>query len=160
VILKSDIVDYTILGQGEVPFRQFVDTLHRGGDLTSIPSLGYKMNGEVCINDRAPYVPMDNLPWFPYDKINVARYVGRNYIGSRVLNHNTSFGCPFSCNFCAVVALANKRWLPESAERVANIVSFMQDNWQINGLEFHDMDFFVRETRTAEFAERITDKGI
>src|SRR5262249_28879718 len=103
VILKSDIVDYTILGQGEVPFRQFVDTLHRGGDLTSIPSLGYKMNGEVCINDRAPYVPMDNLPWFPYDKIDVARYVGRNYIGSRILNHNTSFGCPFSCNFCAVV---------------------------------------------------------
>jgi anaerobic magnesium-protoporphyrin IX monomethyl ester cyclase len=160
VILKSDFVDYTILGQGEAPFRQFVDTFHQGGDVTAIQSLGYKKNGEICINDRAPYVPMDNLPWFPYDKIDVSRYVGRSYLGTHVLNHNTSFGCPFSCNFCAVVALANKRWLPESAERVADIVTHMHDKWHINGLEFHDMDFFVRETRTAEFAERITGKGI
>jgi anaerobic magnesium-protoporphyrin IX monomethyl ester cyclase len=160
VILKSDFVDYTILGQGEAPFRQFVDMIHHGGDVTSIQSLGYKKNGEICINDRAPYVPMDNLPWFPYDKIDVARYVGNSYLGTRVLNHNTSFGCPFSCNFCAVVALANKRWLPESAERVADIVTHLHDKWHINGLEFHDMDFFVKETRTAEFAERITGKNI
>jgi radical SAM superfamily enzyme YgiQ (UPF0313 family) len=103
---------------------------------------------------------MDNLPWFPYGKIDVSRYVGRSYLGTRVLNHNTSFGCPFSCNFCAVVALSNRRWLPESARRVADIVTHLQDNWNINGLEFHDMDFFVREDRTAEFSERITGKAI
>ena len=158
VILKDGSVDYIIQGQGEAPFRQFVDRLHNGGSLTDILSLGYRAeNGEICINDRAPNVHMDKLPWFPYDRIDVSRYVGRaNYLGTRVLNHNTSFGCPFACNFCAVVALANRRWLPESAERVANIVKHMRDNWQINGLEFHDMDFFVQESRTAEFAERLT----
>ena len=159
VILRSDFVDYVIQGQGEAPFRQFVDRLHHGGALHDIPSLAYK-NGDVHINPRAPYVPMDNLPWFPYESLDVSRYVGRSYLGTRVLNHNTSFGCPFSCNFCAVVALSNKRWLPESAERVANIVTYMHDNWHINGLEFHDMDFFVNQQRTAEFAERITGKDI
>jgi hypothetical protein len=160
VILRGDFVDYVIQGQGEAPFRQFVDRLHHGGALHDVPSLGYKENGAVCINPRAPVVPMDNLPWFPYDKIDVARYVGKSYLGTRVLNHNTSFGCPFACNFCAVVALSNRRWLPESAERVANIVTYLQDHWKINALEFHDMDFFVSEKRTAEFAERITGKGI
>jgi radical SAM superfamily enzyme YgiQ (UPF0313 family) len=160
VILNSDYVDFVIQGQGEAPFRQFVDALHHGGSIYDIPSLGYKKNGEICVNPRAPYVPMDNLPWFPYDKIDVAKYVGRSYLGTRVLNHNTSFGCPFACSFCAVVELANRRWLPESAERVANIVTYLQDNWQINGLEFHDMDAFVREERIAEFSERITGKGI
>jgi len=160
VILRSDYVDYVIQGQGEAPFRQFVDRLHHGGAIEEIPSLGYKRNGSVHVNPRAPYVPMDNLPWFPYDRIDVKRYVGRSYLGTRVLNHNTSFGCPFACNFCAVVALSNRRWLPESAERVANIVSYLHKNWQINGLEFHDMDFFVSEKRTAEFAERIAGKGI
>lgn len=160
VILRSDYVDYVIQGQGEAPFRQFVDKLHQGGALEDIPSLAYKKNGSLCVNPRAPYVPMDNLPWFPYNKIDVARYVGRSYLGTRVLNHNTSFGCPFACNFCAVVALSNRRWLPESAKRIADIVSYLHKNWQINGLEFHDMDFFVAEKRTAEFAERITGKGI
>src|SRR5690606_10805429 len=31
VILRSDCVDYIIQGQGEAPFRTFVDTLHHGG---------------------------------------------------------------------------------------------------------------------------------
>jgi radical SAM superfamily enzyme YgiQ (UPF0313 family) len=159
VILQSDCVDYIIQGQGEAPFRQFVDTLHSGGDLHGIPSLGYK-NGGVHVNARAPYVPLNGLPWFPYDRIDVSRYVGRSYMGSRVLSHNTSFGCPFACNFCAVVALANRRWLPESAERVADIVGHLQKHWQIDGLEFNDMDFFVSETRTAEFAERMIGRNI
>ncbi|MBC7810663.1 MAG: B12-binding domain-containing radical SAM protein [Burkholderiales bacterium] len=158
VILRSNFVDYIIQGQGEAPFRQFVDRLHTGGSLTDIMSLGYRENGTACINDRAPNVPMNSLPWFPYEKIDVERYVGKSYLGERVLSHNTSFGCPFACNFCAVVALANRRWLPESAERVANIAEYMYDNWHIDGLEFHDMDFFVNEGRTAEFSERIAHK--
>ncbi|MEZ4671639.1 MAG: radical SAM protein [Anaerolineae bacterium] len=160
VILNSGYVDYVIQGQGEAPFRQFVDRLHHGGALEEILSLAYLKNGTIVVNQRAPYVPMENLPWFPYDRLDVGRYVGRNYLGTRVLNHNTSFGCPFACNFCAVVALANRRWLPESGERVAQIVTHLQDRWQINGLEFHDMDFFVKEDRTADFAERIAGKGI
>ncbi len=159
VILNSDYVDYVIQGQGEAPFRTFVDRLHSGGSLTDIPSLAYR-NGGIHVNPRAPNVPMDNLPWMPYDRLDVSKYVGNSYLGTRVLNHNTSFGCPFACNFCAVVALSNRRWLPESAQRVADIVTHMHDRWHINGLEFHDMDFFVKEGRTAEFAERITGKGI
>ncbi|MCB9452685.1 MAG: B12-binding domain-containing radical SAM protein [Anaerolineaceae bacterium] len=160
VALRSGFVDTVIQGQGEAPFRKLVDTLYQGGSLADVPSLGYVEDGSITITPRAPYVPLDNLPWLPYDKIDVAQYVGNSYLGTRVLNHNTSFGCPFACNFCAVVALSNRRWLPENAERVANVITYLQDNWQINGLEFHDMDFFVREERTAEFAERITGKGI
>jgi radical SAM superfamily enzyme YgiQ (UPF0313 family) len=159
VILNSDYVDYVIQGQGEAPFRTFVDRLHSGGSLTDVPSMAYR-NGGIHVNPRAPNVPMDNLPWLPYDRLDVSQYVGNSYLGTRVLNHNTSFGCPFACNFCAVVALSNRRWLPESAKRVADVVTHMHDRWQINGLEFHDMDFFVKEGRTAEFAERITGKGI
>jgi radical SAM superfamily enzyme YgiQ (UPF0313 family) len=159
-VLKSDFVDFTIEGQGEGPFRRLVDTVHTGGALHDVPALSYHENGSIITNPRAANIPMDNLPWFPYDKIDTARYVGHSYLGSRVLNHNTSFGCPFSCNFCAVVALSNRRWLPESGERVAGIVQHMHRNWHINGLEFHDMDFFVSEKRTAEFAERITGLDI
>jgi anaerobic magnesium-protoporphyrin IX monomethyl ester cyclase len=158
VVLNSDCVDYIIQGQGEAPFRQFVDALHNGGSLTDIPSLGYKNGGTPHINQRAPVVPLNNLPWFPYDKLDVNRYIGKSYLGNRVLSHNTSFGCPFACNFCAVVALANRRWIPESAKRIADIVGHLYDTYHIDGLEFHDMDFFVSEARTADFAERLAHK--
>jgi radical SAM superfamily enzyme YgiQ (UPF0313 family) len=159
VVLTGDCVDYIIQGQGEAPFRQFVDTLHRGGSLEDVPSLGYRTgDGTARINPRAPYVPLNNLPWYPYDKIDTTQYIGKSYLGNRVLSHNTSFGCPFACNFCAVVALANRRWLPESAERVANIVGHLYDTYGIDGMEFHDMDYFVSEERTAEISRRLISK--
>ncbi|HYO87093.1 MAG TPA: cobalamin-dependent protein [Candidatus Limnocylindrales bacterium] len=156
VVLRSGVIDYIIQGQGEAPFRQFVDMLHHGGALTDIPSLGYLNGGDPVINSRAPVVPLNNLPWYPYGRIDVSRYVGRSYLGQRVLSHNTSFGCPFACNFCAVVALANRRWIPESAQRVSDIILHMHKTWGIDGLEFHDMDYFVSESRSAEIAERVS----
>lgn len=160
VILRSDFVDLVIQGQGEAPFRKLVDTLHHGGALADVPALAYRDNGAIRVTPRAPNVPLDTLPWYPYDRLDVNRYVGKSYLGQRVLSHNTSFGCPFACNFCAVVALANRRWIPESAQRIADIVGTLRERWQIDGLEFHDMDFFVSEQRTADFAERIAEYGI
>jgi len=155
VVLNSSFIDYIIQGQGEAPFRTFVDALHRGGALHDTPSLGWKDQGITRINPRAPFVPLNQLPWYPYDQIAMAPYVGKSYLGRRVLSHNTSFGCPFACNFCAVVALANRRWLPESAERVFEITLHLHERWHIDGMEFHDMDFFVSEPRAAEFADRL-----
>lgn len=160
VVLASGYVDYVIAGQGEAAFRKFVDVLHQGGAMRDVPSLVYHHGAGVRVNPRVPLVPLDDLPWYPYERLDVHRYVGQSYLGKRVLSHNTSFGCPFACNFCAVVALANRRWLPESPERVASIVTHLHETYRIDGLEFHDMDFFVRESRTAEIAERIERLGI
>lgn len=159
VILKSDFVDYVIQGQGEAPFRKFVDTLHQGGALDDIPSLGWK-NGGVRVNPRAPVVNLDKLPWYPYERLDMTRYIGHSYLGGRVLSHNTSFGCPFACNFCAVVPLAKQRWLPESAPRVGDIMRYLKQKHNIDGMEFHDMDFFVHEARSADIADQMTGLDI
>ncbi|MFN8528914.1 MAG: radical SAM protein [Anaerolineae bacterium] len=160
VVLNSGYVDYVIQGQGEAPFRQFVDALHRGGALHETLSLAYKDSHGIHINTRAPFVQLDNLPFYPYDHIDMKRYLGKSYLGSRVLSHHTSFGCPFACSFCAVVAMSKQRWLSESARRVGDIVTRLHHDYAIDGLEFTDMDFFVNEARTAEIAERITPLGI
>lgn len=160
VVASSPFVDYGILGQGEPPFRKFVDTLHYGGNMADVPSLVYTEDGTYHETDRAPYAPVNNFAWYPYDRLDVTQYVGKSYLGNRVLSHNSSFGCPFSCSFCAVVPLAQKRWLAESAQRVGDIATHLHKNWQIDGLEFHDMDFFIREDRAVEIAERLTPLNI
>lgn len=153
VTLQSGIVDYVIIGQGETAYRSFVDTFHSGGALEALPSLAYRRGEEVIINPRAPFVPVNNVPWYPYDTIEMEHYVGHSYLGKRVLSHHSSWGCPFSCAFCAVVPLAQKRWLAESADRVVKIMHHLKQRYQIDGMEFHDMDFFVNESRTAAIAE-------
>jgi radical SAM superfamily enzyme YgiQ (UPF0313 family) len=92
--------------------------------------------------------------------VDVATYVRKCYLGNRTLSHHSSYGCPFFCNFCAVVNMVNGRWLPQSAERTARIVRWLATTYNLDSVEFHDNNFFVHEARTAEFAERILDLGI
>ncbi|NDJ85923.1 MAG: B12-binding domain-containing radical SAM protein [Chloroflexi bacterium] len=160
VCLESGIVDYVVEGQGEAAFRKLVDTLHYGGSLADVPSLVWREGATIRVNPRAPMVPLDNLPLYPYHRINVADYRGKSYLGQAVLSHHTSFGCPFACSFCAVVKLVNQRWLAESPERVERVTRMMVDRFGADGMEFHDMDFFVSEARAAEIAERIAPLGI
>lgn len=161
VCLESGIVDYVIEGQGEAAFRKLIDTLHHGGSLADVPSLVWGASGGITVNARAPLVPLDNLPLWPYELLDdPLAYRGKSYLGQRVMSHHTSFGCPFACSFCAVVKLVNQRWLPESPARVEKVVRRLVEEYGADGIEFHDMDFFIREDRSAEIAERLTPLGI
>ena len=160
VVLQSGFVDYVIIGQGELAFARFVEVLHRGGALTDVPSLAYNDGGAITLNPRAPFAPLDTLPRYPYDHIEMESYIGHSYLGRRVLAHHTSWGCPFACNFCAVVPLAKRRWLAESAERVIDITRALKDRHHIDGMEYHDMDFFVSEDRAVAIAEGLAGQEI
>ncbi|GAB4550446.1 MAG: hypothetical protein OHK0023_16370 [Anaerolineae bacterium] len=158
--VTSGYVDYCVEGQGEAPFRKLADTLHLGGSLADVPSLVYREGDTVKTTLRAPMLGLNNLPRFPYHAVQMERYAQKHYLGQRCYPHHSSFGCPFACSFCAVVAMSHQRWLAESAARVADTVRHLHDRYGADSIEFHDMDFFVHEGRTAEFAERITDLGM
>jgi phage gp46-like protein len=100
------------------------------------------------------------LPDFPYQRIDVNRYVRKTFMGARTLPHHSSYGCPFFCNFCAVVNMVNGRWLAQSAERAAAVTRHLVQQYGADAVEFYDNNFFTHEARTAEFAERIADLSI
>ncbi len=160
--LQSNFVDYVVRGHGEVVFKILIDALVRGGDPTALPGLAYRdrVTGEVRANALAPIPHPDQLPDFPYQRVAVSQYIRRTFMGSRTLPHHSSYGCPFFCNFCAVVNMVNGRWLAQSAERVAAVTRRLVTEYGINAVEFDDNNFFVHEARTAEFAERIQDLAI
>ncbi len=160
--LHSGYVDYVVRGHGEVVFKQLVAALLSGDDPTGLPGLAYRdqQTGASKSNALAPIPSPDTLPDFPYDRIDLGRYVRKTFMGDRTLPHHSSYGCPFFCNFCAVVNMVNGRWLAQSAERTAQVTRGLVERWNINAVEFYDNNFFVNEARTAEFAERIMDLGI
>ncbi|NJL53981.1 hypothetical protein HC928_01670 [bacterium] len=56
--------------------------------------------------------------------------------------------------------MVNQRWLAESPARVERVARLLAGTYGADALEFHDMDFFVREDRAAEIAERIAPLGL
>ncbi len=165
VCLRSDFVDYVVRGHGEMVFRQLLDVLDSGdrqkpqvSDLASLPGLAYRdENGQPVSNALAPIPHPEKLPEWNYEQVDVPRYVRNTFLGSRTLGHHSSYGCPFFCNFCAVVNMVNGRWLPQPAEYVAGIARMYHERWKINAIEFYDNNFFTHQTRVAEFSERIMD---
>ena len=103
---------------------------------------------------------LDELPDCRTHRVPMARYIHPTYLGARTMAHNSSFGCPFACSFCAVVAMSNRRWLAQSPARMERVMRHLVATYGVDAMQMHDMDFFISEPRTAEFAERIGDLGL
>lgn len=160
VCLGSEYVDYVVRGHGELAFRELLNLIYSQKDtldrLRTISGIAYRdLNGKPTSNPLAPIPHPRDLPAFNFERVPMARYVRRTFLGSRTLGYHSSYGCPFFCNFCAVVNMVNGKWFPQSAEQVANVARMYINRWNVNAIEFYDNNFFVHEARTAEFAERI-----
>jgi len=158
--LRDPAVDVVVHGQGELSFVEVMRALTRGGALADIPSLSYRAAGAIHRTPRRPLTPLDALPDWPYHRVPMARYLHRHYLGQRVGTHHSSFGCPFGCNFCAVVEMSRQRWVAQSPARVAAILDAQQRAYGIDAVQFHDMDFFISEPRVAEIAGRLSGRGL
>ena len=160
VCLRDAAVDYCVRGQGEHAFAALADVLTTGGSLAAVPGLSFTDNGRVCHNALPPLTPLDGLPQWPYERVDMNRYFHRHYLGDRVGTHHSSYGCPFACSFCAVVAIAKRRWVAESPDRVGAVLTRFKREWGADAVQFHDMDFFIAEARTAAIADRLEHLGM
>jgi anaerobic magnesium-protoporphyrin IX monomethyl ester cyclase len=134
--------------------------LRHGGSLDTIGGLSWKRDGAVVHNALGPMTPLDELPDLPYHRVDMPKYLHKNYLGRRTVAHNTSFGCPFACSFCAVGTMSHRRWLHHSPARMERTMRHLTETYGVDAVQMHDMDFFISEDRTAEFAKRITPLGL
>jgi radical SAM superfamily enzyme YgiQ (UPF0313 family) len=165
--LRADYVDFVVRGHGEHVFLHLLAELETSGPrpqrqrLWAIAGLAYRdEQGQPVSNPLAPIPHPGRLPNWNFDRLPVASYVRPTFLGSRTLGYHSSYGCPFYCNFCAVVNMVSGKWLPQSAEYVAGIARLYKERWGVNALEFYDNNFFTQQARVAEFAERIRGLGI
>ncbi|HWW82067.1 MAG TPA: radical SAM protein [Vicinamibacterales bacterium] len=156
-VLQSPFVDFVVRSQGERALLKLIDALESGGALGDIEGLSWKAGAHAVHNPVGQPIPLDDLPDLPYHRVDMGRYLHTNYLGRRTIAHNSSFGCPFACNFCAVVAMSNRRWLAQSPERMERVLRHLAETYRVDAVQMHDMDFFISEARTAEFCERIAD---
>lgn len=161
-VIRSPYVDFLIRGVAEYDFLAFLRNRRQPATLADIPGLSYMQNGQPVHNPiRRRLYPLDDLPSWPYHRLgSMDRYLGRTFLGRRTMLMHTSYGCPFTCSFCAVVPIFNGRWVAQSAGRVADEVQELVARYQIDAVEFADNNFFTSVRRTAAFSEILLQRGI
>jgi hypothetical protein len=161
VVLRSDLVDAVVRGQGEATLVEWLAALDGRSPLAGIRGLSWKQDGSLRHNADRPFASLADFPEFPYHKLGeIEEYVIRTYLGERTLCHITSRGCPFPCNFCAITEVYQRRWLAEGPERVGRVVERFVRRHRADSIEFFDGNFMAAEARALAIAERLRPFGL
>ena len=164
VSLNSGYVDYIVNGPGDNTFPQLLNALENKTDLSGIKNLIYKEDNKFIKTPKEELLDLDKLPSLPYTKLNslypLQKYLGKSYLGNKTVAYHSSFGCPFTCSFCAVVPIYNARWKGKSAIGIYNDIKLLKEKYKADAIEFHDNNFFVSEKRTVEFAKLIKNENM
>jgi len=165
-VIESGFVDFIINGNGDISFPELVNYLSGKTEkqLNEIQNLIYKEKSEIVKTKKANITDPDELKCLPYSYFEkyypVEKYLGKTFLGKKTIAYHTSFGCPFTCSFCAVVPIYEARWKGRSAQKMAEDISFLQDKYKVDAVEFHDNNFFTSAARVVEFSKLINNKNI
>lgn len=164
VVLTSGFVDVIINGPGDKAFPALLDSFNNNGSFSGINNLIYLSDNRLVKTAKDDLYDLDLLNPLPYDKLNsfypLKKYLGKTYLGTKTIAYHSSFGCPFTCSFCAVVPIYTARWKGKSAEGIYKDIKYLKDHFQGNAIEFHDNNFFVSEKRTVEFSKLIKNENM
>jgi anaerobic magnesium-protoporphyrin IX monomethyl ester cyclase len=137
-VIELERVDYIITGEGEIPFKEFLDSFPA---IEKVPNLVFKTVDGIKHNPEAPMFDLKNFTDLrPYQHDPVSD------LYNKVCYIETSRGCPYKCEFC-LASLDNKvRYLPNDDIK-ANLLYLMQHGRVI---KFLDRTFNIKKDFTID----------
>jgi radical SAM superfamily enzyme YgiQ (UPF0313 family) len=135
--LRSGVVDYVIVGEGEIPLARLLDARRDGRDPAGIRGVWKMDNGTVVPGGSAEVPEVGDLPRPAYDVLNLEQYYRLDspwhFLRSRrAVQFITQRGCPYQCSYCHEIHTKKFRGVPADAV-------------------LEQMEWLVREHRVREF---------
>ena len=151
-------IDFIVRGEGELTFRELIDSLERDGDPSNILGLSINLRDKVRNNPPRPLIKdIDTIPMPSYDLLPMEKYQAN---GVRFGTVMTSRGCPFNCAFCSSSLQFGKRWRGHSDSRVIEELKHLHEKYRIREIEFLDDTFTLNKHRAIRIARRIVKEGL
>lgn len=155
---NSDNIDVMVMGEGEITFREIIDSIQEGRDYKSIHGIAFREEGKFVFTKPRPFIQnLDDLP-LPNRtlcKKYLAHYNHFLYAASTQFCFTTR-GCESQCTFCAGWKQFGGCVRYQSAERVIREIEEMEAPY----IDFLDDNFIHNEKRADKIADLIIEKGI
>jgi len=157
-------IDFVIVGEGEVPLLGLINHLKKGKpEIKEIPSLVYKQANVISMNEKAPPLDVNALPFPAYHLLEIDRYiVRRGYDGEwiRTLEIQTSRGCPHRCAFCVNTIINRQIYRMQQPTKVLNQLDKLINNFNLNHVIFLDENFFPSKKRAGAILKELVKYDI
>ena len=142
-------IHFIVRGEGEVTFRELLDTIETAGSLEGIAGLSYRSGDGWKDNGSRPVHSLEG------DEIRLpnrnARILhGYTMLGRKVDVIETSRGCTFDCSFCSIIQMRGRNFHTYSFDRVladirdarehgAQTIFLVDDNITLNVRRFEEL---------------------
>lgn len=154
--IEYGFVDIVCVGEGEDAMTELAARLERGEDITRIPNLWVKKDGQLHRNALRPLIrDLDSLPWpdrGAFDPRHLRVESGSIVSGSRE--------CPYGCGYCINDTLKRlykgkgKYVRHRSVDSLLDEFEAMRDRYGVRYFEFADETFTLRRKWVFEFCEK------
>jgi methyltransferase len=155
--LDGFAADYVIAGEGCDPLRHLAAGLERGGEVDPAAGLApYHRRGDLVRGGTPAASTLNDLP-LP-DRSLLARNRDKYFhsVYRPVALARLSAGCPYTCNFCSLWRLTNRRYLVKDIDRVLTELTDIEQR----NVYLVDDEAFIQPGRMLELAEAIAAAGI
>ncbi|MBU0503683.1 MAG: radical SAM protein [Candidatus Omnitrophota bacterium] len=138
ILFKKEIIDYFVVGEGEIPLTGIMNHLQNDEAITGENRcLVWKDRPEdrvLCIRAAdVSSLPLDDIPFPTFEEFNLDSYSQKD-----LLPLISSRGCIKSCVFCCDAPI-KKPYRYRSAEKVAGEIKYLFKKYNRKRLEFSDL---------------------
>jgi radical SAM superfamily enzyme YgiQ (UPF0313 family) len=157
-----DHADYVVRGEGEQTLVELLEALEGGGNLEAIAGLSWWDGPRKRHNPpRALIADLDTNPIPDYSLVRGWNPVTGEtsewtWKAKGVVSILTSRGCPFTCNFCAVIRFFGRGFRNKSIPRVMEEIRRQKGKHVF----FCDDNFAIDRKRTKELLRQMIAEGI
>lgn len=160
LVLKSGLVDFVVIGEGEITMLELVNALEQNTPLHTIDGLAYIENGEIKTNPSRAFADLAALPVIDWTLVNPSKYF-RAYFGCKKMIYlYGSKGCPNQCTFCMNKEYHRCTYRKRPVDYVLKEVRYLVEEWGLDGVYFADEFCCINKTQMQDFCDTITNSGI
>src|SRR5438093_6113645 len=161
--LRSGVVDYVVVGEGELPLAALLDALENGHHPQGILGLWSIENGAVRGNSSAAIPNVEELPMPAYDQLNLNKYFQLDSPwhfpkSKKAVQYVSSRGCPYHCSYCHTIH--GKKYRGTSAPKIVDEIETLLTKHGVEELMVVDDIFNFDLERAKEICRGIVERGL
>jgi len=158
-------LDFIVIGEGELTFKDLLDSLRDGKDYRDLDGLAFREDGKIRVNEKKRLIEnLDDLPLPARDLLPIEKYfkyavpMAHYHKSRRNISIATSRGCPFRCTFCS----SCQHWRgyrTRSVEHVLAEMDVLKNQYGVEELKFEDDNITADKKRARALFQGMIDRG-
>ncbi len=161
VLSQNEEIDFICRGEGDDAIVEMAKMPFPIQDSKPIPNIWMKVGGEIISGAMRPLIhDLDSLP-YPDREVYFSRYPD---LASKDIKIMVGRGCPYDCSYCFNSSMknlykGNGLWTRlRTAASIIDEIHFLQAQYPIRWINFHDDTFNVNKKWLMEFLKVYSEK--